>query len=234
MSNPHEPGQFPPPQPPPTDPYGWQPGFPVEPVPPAGSNKAVLIAIALVVALGVGLGAFFLLTKKDPAPAAAPATSETSAAPKSTSVKPTKTADRTSKAGVGDCVKVNDASATDADVDPIDCGKPDAVFKVAIKLETGAETCPADGDYLEYEETGSLSDGFSLCLMLNAEQGECFTDLEKADKAAKVACTDPTATFEVIEIVKGGTKPEDCTSSAVDDGFIYTEPKIVICGKTHP
>ena len=49
MSNPHEPGQFgspqdgppygaqppfagPPPQPP-TEPYGWQPGYPVEPVP---------------------------------------------------------------------------------------------------------------------------------------------------------------------------------------------------------
>ncbi|MGH3860038.1 LppU/SCO3897 family protein [Actinokineospora sp.] len=68
--------------------------------------------------------------------------------------------------------------------------------------------------------------------MLNAKQGECFTDLEEADQAKKVACTDPAVKFEVLEIVDGGTQPEDCASSEVDDGFIYTEPKLVICGKS--
>jgi hypothetical protein len=253
MSNPHEPGQFGspqdgpphgapppfggPPQQPPTEPYGWQPGYPVEPVPPAGNNKAVLIAIAVVVALGLGLGAFYLFTKKDAAPVAGPATSQakspTATAKTVTSPpKPSKKADRISRAGVGDCVKVNDDSEEDADVDPLDCAKPDAVFKIAIKLDSGAATCPEEGDYLEYEETGRLSAGFSLCLVLNAKVGECFTDLEKAAEAEKVACADPTAKFEVLEIVDGGTAPEDCTSSAVDDGFIYPEPKMVICGKS--
>lgn len=185
--------------------------------------------------------AFYLLTKKG-APVAGPATTQaksTTATAKTVTspTSPPKTtpstkADRISRAGVGDCVKVNDDSADDADVDPLDCAKPDAVFKIAIKLDSGAATCPEDGDYLEYEETGRLGAGFSLCLVLNAKVGECITDLKKAADAEKVACADPTAKFEVVEIVDGGTKPEDCASSEVDDGFIYPEPQMVICGKS--
>ncbi|CRK61271.1 hypothetical protein [Alloactinosynnema sp. L-07] len=199
---------FPGQQPPPFGQQPQQPGFPPAPgapVPPkSGKGKLIKIIAGIVILLVIGGVAFYFYN--------------TSAA----------------SANVGDCIKVKDDSAKSADVEKIDCGKPEAVFKVAKKLDSSSATCPSDSDYLEYEQSsgrGSKS-GFSLCLMVNAKKGECFTDLKDADKAKKVACGDASAKFEVLEIVEGKSEPEACTAEGVDDGFIYNEPKMVICGKT--
>ena len=37
---------------------------------------------------------------------------------------------------------------------------------------------------------------------------------------------------DVLEIVEGKNEPEACTAEGVDDGFLYSEPKMVICGKS--
>ncbi|SDI53216.1 hypothetical protein SAMN05192558_108408 [Actinokineospora alba] len=211
-----QPGQQPPPfgqQP--QQPYGQQPPpFGQEPVqpgfvpPPSGPNKGktIKLVVILVAIVAVGIGGFFAFNKS------------------------------AASADVGDCIKVKDDSATNADVEKIDCTKPEAVFKVAKKLDSAAATCPtADNSmYLEYEQSSRRggSGGFSLCLMLNTKVGECFTDLRKSAEARKVPCGDPSVKFEVLEVVEGKNDPDACTAKGVDDGFMYAEPKMTICGKS--
>jgi hypothetical protein len=205
---PGQPGDQPPPfgqQPPP---FGQQPGFPMAPgqvPPPPKKNKVVLIVVVLIVVLGGGYFAYDYFTKS------------------------------ASSAAVGDCIKVKDDSATNADVEKIDCGKPEAVFKVAKKLDSASSTCPDDGNYLKYEQSSSRSSssgGFSLCLMVNAKTGECFTDLTKAAEAHKVDCSDPKVAFEVLQVVEGKNDETACTVDGVNDGYLYSEPKVTICGKS--
>ncbi|WP_436493468.1 LppU/SCO3897 family protein [Actinokineospora sp. HUAS TT18] len=195
---------FPGQQPPP--PFGQQPqqpGFPgaAPGQAPSGKGKMIKLIAGIVVLLVIGGGAFYFFNKS------------------------------AASAAVGDCIKVKSASATDADVEKIDCGKPDAVFKVAKKLDSGSANCPQDSDYLEYEQTGkSSSSGFSLCLMVNAKVGECLTDLRDAETAVKVDCGDPKAKLEITTVAEGETEYSACPEDA-DDGFKYNEPKVVICGK---
>lgn len=210
------PGQQPPPfgqQPQQPQPYGQQPPPPFgqEPVqpgfvpPPSGPSKGktIKLVVILAVIVAVGIGGFLAFNKS------------------------------AASADVGDCIKVKNDSSTNADVEKIDCTKPEAVFKVAKKLDSASATCPtADSNYLEYEQSGRRGGGgFSLCLMLNAKVGECFTDLSKSAEAKKVPCSDPNVSFEVLEIVEGKNEPEACTNKEVDDGFMYSEPKMTICGK---
>lgn len=197
----------------PQQPYGQQPPpFGQEPVqpgfvpPPSGPNKGKIIklVVILVAIVAVGIGGFLAFNKS------------------------------AASADVGDCIKVKDASATNADVEKIDCAKPEAVFKVAKKLDSASATCPTadNSSYLEYEQSGRRGGGgFSLCLMLNTAKGECFTDLTKAAEARKVPCSDPNVKFEVLEVVEGKNDPEACTAEGVNDGFMYAEPKMTICGK---
>ncbi|HVK25155.1 MAG TPA: hypothetical protein VM677_27675 [Actinokineospora sp.] len=182
-------------------PFGQQPVQPgmVPPPPPAKKGKLAKIILGLVVLLVLGGVGFYQFTKSP------------------------------ASANVGDCIKVNSAGATDADVEKIDCGKPEAVYKVAKKLDSTSADCP-EGSYDKYTQSKGSS-GFSLCLMVNAKQGECYADIQDVEKAKKVDCGDPAATFEVLQIAEGQTEPTACTAEGVNDGFIYTDPKVVICGK---
>ncbi|MBC6447179.1 LppU/SCO3897 family protein [Actinokineospora xionganensis] len=211
-----QPGQQPPPfgqqpqqpdqpysqQPPPFGQEPMQPGFIP---PPSGPSKGKIIklVVILVAIVAVGIGGFFAFNKS------------------------------AASAAVGDCIKVKNDSATNADVEKIDCTKPEAVFKVAKKLDSASANCPKDSDYMEYEQSGRRGGGgFSLCLMVNAKVGECFTDLRKSAEARKVPCGDPKVKFEVLQVVEGKNDPEACTVKGVDDGFMYAEPKVTICGKS--
>jgi hypothetical protein len=133
-----------------------------------------------------------------------------------------------SNSKVGDCIKVNNASATNADVERIDCNDKDAAYKVAVTFDDLPAKCPeleAGGEiqaaYVSYEEESRVL----LCMTLNAKEGECFQE-GSADK--RVGCTDPNATFKVSKILTGTTDPAGCPEDTVG-GYVYPKPAMVQC-----
>ncbi|MFI9010385.1 hypothetical protein ACIGNX_24430 [Actinosynnema sp. NPDC053489] len=131
-------------------------------------------------------------------------------------------------AEAGDCIKVVSASVTDADVEKVDCSSPEAAFKVAANLDSSADSCP-EGDYAEYSDSGGRrSDGFKLCLMLNAAEGECFKQEGSivAAKTTKVPC-DSSATYKVGKVVTGRADENECESG--DTVSVYSQPATTIC-----
>ncbi|QFZ16464.1 LppU/SCO3897 family protein [Saccharothrix syringae] len=128
----------------------------------------------------------------------------------------------------GDCMKINSAGVTDADVEQIDCASPEAAFKVASRLGSSTDSCP-DGDYVEfYERGGRRSDGYKLCLVLNAAEGDCFKQEGGivAGKTTKVACGTPGA-FKVVRVIDGRADENECESG--DSAVVYSRPAGTIC-----
>ncbi len=114
-------------------PYFNQGGAPVPPPAPARSKFKLYKNIAIgVVVVGVAIGAF--ISSRDDA--------------------------NTAKAG--DCMSIsNENSATNVDLEVVDCGDSKARFKVAEKKD-GTGGCDRT-KYSEYTETGD-GDNFTLCL----------------------------------------------------------------------
>lgn len=173
-------------------------GYPTPP-PPAPSAKPNNTATIIKVVLGVivvGVVAFFVIKNMG------------------TSAK---------SAEVGDCIKVNNASATNADVEKIDCNAKEAAYKVAVVKDDANAECPDqdNSNYVYYtEDTGLL-----LCMTLNAKEGDCF---KQGDADERVDCGDPSATFKVTKIVTGSTDPSGCPEGT-ENGYVYPEPKMVQC-----
>ncbi|GAA4415489.1 hypothetical protein GCM10023148_11880 [Actinokineospora soli] len=197
--------------PPQGEPYGQQPPpptgqpFPGAPpeggVPPKKSNAKLIRAIVVIVGILIVGGVGVYFFTKSPASAA-----------------------------VGDCIKVNKASATDANVEKIDCGKPDAVYKVGKKLDSSTGSCP-DGDYTEYSQTGRGS-GFTLCLTVNVTKGDCLTGLDSPEKTKKVPCGGGDVELEIVEVLAGKTDVAECEGvEGAVDGLTYSEPASVVCVK---
>jgi hypothetical protein len=162
-------------------------------IPVKRSKKKLWITLVVIVVLvGGGIAAAAILGKKSPANAEA-----------------------------GDCIKVNSASATNADVEKIDCNDKIAVFKVAKRLGNDTDECPTK-DYEKYTQSGRGSD-FALCLMLNAKEGECFADYDSPDKRARADCA--AAEVKVAKVVQKADEKE-CS-----DGFalVYPEPATTFC-----
>ncbi|RKT52296.1 LppU/SCO3897 family protein [Saccharothrix australiensis] len=131
------------------------------------------------------------------------------------------------RAAVGDCIKVKSASSTNADVETVDCASPDAAFKVAANLGSSTDACPS-GDYSEYRDRGGRrSNGFKLCLVFNAKEGDCFKQEGTivAGKTTKVTC-DSSATHKVTKVV--GTQDENACAAG-ETVFVYSQPATTIC-----
>lgn len=217
-------------------PYG-QPGGGYEPPPPPRNNKTaiIIVVVAVLVLIGAGAGVF-ILTNNDDGPNDASGSPTSSQAPPSDESDPAgePTEDTTEDipvvpgsavdAEVGDCIKVNNASATNADVEAIDCADPLAVYKIAVKEDDDTATCPGD-DYVTYSEAGQLL----LCLMLNAEEGECFNETPQEDK--RVDCGSPDASYRVSAVHEG---VEDVNRCGADSPYAlsYPEPPLTICRTT--
>ena len=196
-------GQQPPPQQPPygqpvATPPGQAPGFTGQtpsypPTPKKSKKRAIVILVVALVAVGVIAIMAYVNGKTAPA-----------------------------SAGAGDCIKVNSASASDADVEKIDCTSQDAVYKVGKKLDSTSADCPSDS-YDKYTQSGG-GDDFALCLMLNAKQGDCFSNVTAAsDATARVACTSADAEGKVTKVVPGKASDSACPQ---DTGLalVYPEP----------
>lgn len=187
-------------------PYGQPQGQPFPAAPQEGAPKkksnAKVRAIAVIVALLVIGGVGFYFFNVSPASAEA-----------------------------GDCIKVNKADATDADVEKIDCAGPEAVFKVGKKLDSSSASCP-DGDYISYTQSGSGTD-FTLCLVYNVAKGDCLTQPDAPDKARKVACGGGDVEVEVLDVMTGKTDPNECQGvEGATSGMGYSEPAMIICAKS--
>ncbi|HEV2784475.1 MAG TPA: hypothetical protein VGX25_34240 [Actinophytocola sp.] len=193
------PGGQPPPFGQPQSDYPPPPDYPPaptggEPAKPSGKRKLLVGIIALVVAAGAYAIFQFVLNK-----------------------------DSASSAEAGDCIKVNRASTTSADVEKIDCNDNIAVFKVAKKLDNDTDQCPTP-DYEKYTQTGAGSD-FALCLMLNAKEGDCFADYDTPDKRARVDCA--SAEVKVAKLVSGTADEKACEQDSL--ALVYPEPATTFC-----
>lgn len=129
-----------------------------------------------------------------------------------------------SSAAVGDCIKVN--NATSADVEKIDCNSKEAVYKVAATFDSASAKCPAE-DYVAYTETRSRGSDLTLCLMLNAKEGDCFKVSVTGDDVSRVECS--TADAQVLKVLDGATDDSGCPEGTAIP-MVYPEPKpVVIC-----
>lgn len=178
-----------------------QPGYPQQlPQPPAtGTSRGAKALIAV-----VGVGIVGVVVAGIIASTTAPAGAE-----------------------VGECIKVVSSTATSTKVDKIDCSSREATFKVAANLDSSTASCPS-GDYSKYSDRGGRrSDGFALCLMLNAAEGECFKqEGSRSADAVKVTC-DSSATHKVVKVSEGRSDENECASGEIV--FVYSQPATTIC-----
>ena len=209
---------------------GYGGGF--EPPPPKKQGPVIaIVLIAVLVLAGAGTAVYFLNKDKGGENSAANETSTTAADTTGGSTseeEPTTTTEETTEvsgdaidAQPGDCIKVNAASATDADVEIVDCSTDEAIYRVATREEIDTETCPSDA-YVTYTEEGRLL----LCLQLNTRDGDCLQVTDTDDK--RVDCTSPDATYQVVEVLDGVDDETQCGDDTTDV-ITYPQPPLTIC-----
>jgi hypothetical protein len=206
---------------------GFQP-----PEPPPQKKTGMIVAIVVVAVLviaGAGVG-IYLATKDNGTNNAGgeTTTSETttdSSGEETTSEEETTTTEEGGGDAVdaqpGDCIKVNVASSTNADIETIDCSTPEAVYKVATREENSTGSCPND-QYVSYTEEGQLL----LCLQLNVRDGECLQITDTEDKRAD--CAAPEATHRVVKVLDGVDDETQC-DDATTEVITYPQPPLTIC-----
>jgi hypothetical protein len=205
-------------------------GFP-PPEPPKKKTGMIvaIVAIAVLVLAGAGVGIYFA-TKDDAKNTAGggTTTSQKSTGEDTTSEETSTEETTTADAGdaidaqPGDCIKVNVASSTNADVETIDCSTPEAIYKVATREETDTGSCPND-QYVSYTEEGQLL----LCLQLNVKDGECLEVTDTDDKRAD--CAAPNATHRVVGVFDGVDDETKCNGTNSTEVLTYPEPALTIC-----
>lgn len=203
------------------------------PEPPRKKNTGMIVTfvvVAVLVVAGGGIGIYFATKGKGDNTASGsttsasqtsdPSTDEGSATQESTEETPTEDPGEATDAQPGDCIKVNVASSTNADIETVDCATPEAVYKVGTREEDSAGDCPND-QYVQYTEEGQLM----LCLQLNVRDGECLEVSVTEDKRAD--CASPAATHKVVGVfdVDDETQCPDTASEVIT----YPQPALTIC-----
>lgn len=122
----------------------------------------------------------------------------------------------------GDCVQVVESGRHDAEATLVDCARQDARYEVGLYLDDPDEPCPS-GAYSEYRRTGGQQQEYKLCLMLNAEEGDCLS----AGQEKKVACTSDDANVRITRVVEGTTDEDAC--GAEENARVYPQPKRTVC-----
>jgi hypothetical protein len=123
----------------------------------------------------------------------------------------------------GDCIKV--ISAGDAEAGQVECSAPEAIYKVARKLDSAVGRCP-EGDYTEWTG-GKRTDTVKLCLMLNAKEGDCFKTTTSGGNETdeRVACS--SADFKVVKVVTGSADKTACATGNL--AATYSQPATTLC-----
>jgi hypothetical protein len=208
---------------------GYQP--PPEPPKKKTGMVVAIVAIALLVIAGAGVGIYFMTKDKDGDNQAGGQTTSSSAPDtgQSSEDEETTTEETTTEepagdaidAQPGDCIKVNVASSTNADVETVDCSTAEAIYKVATREETDTGTCPND-QYVSYTEEGQLL----LCLQLNVRDGECLEVTDTDDKRAD--CGSATATHRVAKVLDGVDDETQCPEETTEV-ITYPQPPLTVC-----
>jgi hypothetical protein len=131
-------------------------------------------------------------------------------------------------AAVGDCLNVKEFT-DGSEPTKVDCADPSANVKIAIRLDDDTASCPSD-NYDEYSVSGRGS-SYKLCLMLNAHDGDCFSNFTASttDGYKRVPCTDPTADVEIMKVVTGTADESACQGLDYDGALIYPTPPTTLC-----
>ena len=205
-------------------------GLPPQPPKKKGPVVAIVLIAVLLIA-GAGVGIYFLTKDNGGTDTAGKETTTSSSDKTGTSTSEeettTTTEETTEESGdaidaqPGDCIKVNDASATNADVETVDCSTDEAIYRVATREEIDTETCPSDA-YVTYTEENRLL----LCLQLNTSVGDCLQVTDTDDK--RVECTSPDATYKVLDVQDGVDDETQCGDDTTDV-ITYPQPPLTIC-----
>ena len=123
----------------------------------------------------------------------------------------------------GDCIKVNDVA--DAEIERVDCGSADALYKVALTFSSAGARCP-NGDYAAYTESGRGSSNLLLCMTLNAKAGDCFKTQQEIEVRADCA---KDAEYQVLEVIENSDDPRKCGAKNAKNALTYPDPKLTIC-----
>jgi len=123
-------------------------------------------------------------------------------------------------ADVGDCVHVN----TETDFDVVDCGSPEAQYKV-LSISDGLSSgsiCDVNPDFDSYISiTGDTSK--TLCLQTWLQVGDCA-----AEDGSWAVCGSPESAYEVVEVLSDTQDDSQCPDSA-PFSRIYSTENNVIC-----
>jgi hypothetical protein len=188
---------------------------------PSDQTAVITGIIAVAALLVAGLGAWVISKDGDEDTKQATAQPPPTGPARTSAAVPGAAAD----ARVGDCIKVNSAGTTDADVETIGCTDPAAVYKVGIREDREGAGCPGE-NYVKYTE----QDNLLLCLTLNARRGDCFQESEEQD--ARVPCDSPDASYEVGEIYEGAEDAARCGEQDAPNALTYPRPPLTICRLT--
>jgi len=217
-------------------PYGQQPqyGGGFQPPEPPKKKTGMIVAIVVVAALVLGGAAvgIILATKDKGDNNAGGGTTTSKTTTKSTDTsedEETTTTEETTSGGggdaldaqPGDCIKVNVASSTDADIEVVDCSSDEAIYTVGTREESDTADCPNE-QYVQYTEENQLL----LCLQLHVTEGECLEVTDVQDKRAD--CAAPNATHRVIGVLDGVDDETKCSSDATEV-ITYPQPPLTVC-----
>ncbi|MFS8103187.1 hypothetical protein LFM09_39270 [Lentzea alba] len=113
-----------------------------------------------------------------------------------------------SKATTGSCVKFNGPGENDLGLTVVDCKGSRAALKIGTVLPNTSGECPR-GDYKVLRDTRHNA---ALCLLPNAEPGDCFEiDTEDIQRSvvSKFDCAAPRVNVQVVDVAK-----ESCPEEA--------------------
>lgn len=198
------------------------------PEPPQKNKTPMIVAIVAIAVLVIGgatVGIIF--ATKDSGKSATQTTTQTSEGTATTDEEETTTEEpvvsgEAYDAEPGDCIKVNVASSTEAEVEIVGCSEDEAIYRVGTREETDTADCPND-QYVTYTEQGRLL----LCLQLNVEKGDCLQVTDTAD--AFVDCSDPNVTNVVLDVLDGVDDETQCTQDGLEQAVTYPEPELTVC-----
>jgi hypothetical protein len=182
---------------------GGPPSFPPDPEPAAEFSATTrIIVFGVLIAIFGGIAAFVIVKVLNPP---APAYS------------------------AGDCVRVVEGGRFDAEVEQVDCAQDGALYEVGVYLEDPDQSCPAES-YSSYQQTGGRQQEYKLCLVLNAEEGDCLDVPTIAlGQEKQVACTSDEANRKVTRVVEGTADESACDPEYVDEARVYPQPERTVC-----
>lgn len=129
------------------------------------------------------------------------------------------------RATVGDCVAIV-KGGMDAELDLVECGTPEARYTVAYDDVKATEDCP-DGPFVKYSVIGV--GGWSLCLMLNAVVGECFTHSMDGPTLAECSVADFRVTAVLPNTADATACPPQQAAVFLGETLVYPAPPLTIC-----